>query len=264
MRIIILLLFILPFSSDSKSQTYPDSLKKYCYYFYAQTNDCRNMGGEIQCRIVSSTGFLVKKGRALYLVSAAHSLFDLQHEGQLPLPYQYPTTFYLRLYKNNSNTPDTIPINLSQFKPAKNYFYTHSDVFWVKIKSPISKYQIHTINHFLATEKNDYIDIKDAVMFGFPQLPIFDPNRDALRMTFNPANYLDSINITENKTESQAAIKPISGDGDKGYSGAPLFLKLSNSKIIFGGLCIAENNGKVIFVRPSFVFKEAPFTTKQF
>ena len=121
-----------------------------------------------------------------------------------------------------------------------------------------------TINHFLAKRKNDYTDIKNAVMFGFPQIQIFDPNRDAVKMTFNPADYLDSVNITENKTESQAAIQPISGNGDKGYSGAPLFLKLSNSKIIFGGLCIAENSGKVIFVRPSFVFKEAPFTTKQF
>jgi len=241
-----------------------DELSKYSYYFYAQTKDCRIIDRQIKCRMVGSTGFLVKDGKDLYLVSAAHSLFDLQHKGEPPLTYEYPKLFYLRLYKKKSNLPDTIPIDLSKLRPTDNYFYNHSDVFWIKINTPVDKYQIHTINHLLSKKKSEYTKIKETVMFGFPQLPSFDQNRHAIEMTFSPSNYLDSVNITENKTESQAALIPISGYGDKGYSGSPLFLKLSNSKIVFGGLCIAENNGRIIFVRPKFVFKEAPFTTKLF
>jgi hypothetical protein len=232
-------------------------LDKYSYYFYNYT-DCKIVNNQKICRVIGATGFLIKKGNNLYLVSAAHSFFDLQHEGQEPLKYDYPRQFNLRVYPKNSNVPETITVDVSKQHPPTNYFYSHPDVYFVKIDIP-KKYQVYSVEETFTKRSKDYEKTKEGIMFGYPETGAFNINRPPDSAIFETSTYLDSVNIVEYKTENQAALKQTSGTAiTKGFSGAPMFLLLPNSKIIFGGVCIATNSMKTIFIRPSFVLSEMP------
>lgn len=73
-------------------------------------------------------------------------------------------------------------------------------------------------------------------MYGYPQKSGVDPCN---RVVLNTDTYSTPVHPMQNPTESDAALwveNVLHGIGD---TGAPLFLKLLNSKIIFGGICIA-------------------------
>jgi hypothetical protein len=234
-----------------------NSLSKYSYFFYGFTDECKVINVVYLCRTITGTGFLVRINGSIYLLSAAHSFFDLKHFGEEPKKYTYPTKFYLRLYRENSHNPDTISFDVSRLHPPEDYFYNHADVFWFKINIP-DKYQIYSIENLLTENPKDFKKSKKGIMYGYPHIDTFDFSRQPIKSTFDASTYLDSISMTENKNESDPGLKQLDGYAAEGNSGSPLFLILNNSKIIFGGLCIAINDNKVIFVRPKDVIKEMP------
>jgi hypothetical protein len=251
MRYCILLLVLL---TQSKHED-ENSLAKYSYYFYGFTDECKYFGNDKKCRVIGATGFLLKKNENLYLVTAAHSLFNLQHENQEPLKYKYPTKFFLKLNLKGSNAPMSFPFDVSLQHPPNNYFSNHSDVYCFKIDIP-DKYQVYSIESLI--DEKHYHNALKGVMYGYPDIGIFNLDMEPSKATFDVSTYLRTLNITENKEESQAGLKQLSGDAGKGDSGAPLFLILNSSNVVFGGMCIASHNDEVIFVRPNNILKELP------
>jgi hypothetical protein len=234
-----------------------DSLAKYSYYVFAFTTDCKYVNGVKICRMVRYTAFIVQKNNKIYLVSAAHSFFDLQHKGQKPLSYIYPTHFQLRLYNKTTHLPETIDIDVSNKRPASNYFYSNPDVYAFEVNIP-EKYEINSVEKFFTNNPNDFQKPIRGVSFGYPEFLNHSLSEAPIKCILNTSTYLDLFSATENINESDAALQPIECQAGVGDSGSPLFLILSNSKIIFGGLCIAENEGYVIFVRPKDVMNKLP------
>jgi hypothetical protein len=247
----LLLLFIISFEV-CKPQ---DSLSKYSYFFYGFTNQCKTINGQLKCRVVKSSCFLVKKENKIYLVSAAHSFFNLNHAGQALPTYIYPTRFYLRVFTKITGLPDTLAFNVPP-KPADDYFLNNVDAFAIEINIP-NKYIINTIEKFFPKIGRSFKKPIGAVMYGYlDKQGVDDLNQPVIKCTLSPETYFDSISITENKSESDAGLVKLGGEAGAGNSGSPLFLILANSKIIFGGLCMATNNGKIVFVRPKDVIKK--------
>jgi len=235
-----------------------DSLSKYSYFFFGYTDQCKVINGQPKCRVVKSTCFLVRKANKLYLVSAAHSLFNLNHTGQTPPPYIYPTRFYLRVFTKGNHLADTLPFNVPP-KPASDYFLHNVDAYAIEIKIP-NRYIINTVDKFFfKISDNSFRKSIEAVMYGYlDKQGVENLQQPAMKCTFNPNSYWDSISITENQGESDAGLVKLEGEAEAGNSGSPLFLISGKAKIIFGGLCFATNNGKVFFIRPADVLKKIP------
>ena len=82
-----------------------DSLSKYSYFLYAPTKEIGiNPAGEKQNKSKIATVFFIRKHNKLYLFSAAHSILGLDYKNRFE--DNLPDTFYLRLYKPNSDEND--------------------------------------------------------------------------------------------------------------------------------------------------------------
>jgi hypothetical protein len=191
------------------------------------------------------------KGKT-YLVSAAHSLLGIHHANEPNPRLKKPTVFHLFMNKVHSKIVERIPIDLagSILDVDSSYFTYNPDFYCVPVTIP-SGYEIHTINSFFSKNGTNYDKAVRAIMYGYPENSDLDTCNGVLLQT---DTYLQPVHPVENLSESDISLHVIDGVYGKGDSGAPLFLQLNNSKIIFGGIYIAAYDQHVIFIRPEWLF----------
>ena len=252
-RIIKILLFsFLLQSLTLYAQDQDDTLKKYSYLIKAMIPDSvKVVNGVTYSKWMQCTGFLITEKGKIYLVSAAHSLLGVR-DGFEP-PAKHPTVFYLFVKKLNSEERVMVEIDLTGRIPKSDssYFKTNPDFYCVQLDIP-PIYELNTINSFFSKDSTDYDKAYIALMYGYPEKSYVDScNRVVLKMD----NYFTPVHPEDNPTESDAALRAIDGLHGSGDSGAPLFLKLGNSKVIFGGICVATFKDNIIFIRPELLYR---------
>jgi hypothetical protein len=225
-----------------------DSLSKYSYFLFAPTKEIEiNSIGQKQNKSKIATVFFIRKNNNLYLFSAAHSILGLDYNNKFE--DNFPDTFYLRLYKPNSNEMFDLkfsPKKLIAIDADATYYKTHYDIIYFPMTLPA--FDIKSIENFIS--ENELIQeeiIEEAVVYGFAA-------KDGGDITKSVIEYktMTKVNLHGNSTVYNSFLIK-NGQPTYGFSGSPLFVKTKDSKIIFEGLAVAGTDKVLTFVPPQIV-----------
>lgn len=225
-----------------------DSLSKYSYFLFAPTKDIGiNEAGQKQNKSKMATVFFIRKNKRLYLVSAAHSILGLDYNNKFEK--DFPDTFYLRLYKQNSTEMFDLKFSVTQLKSGidTNFYKSHYDIIFYQMNLP--EFDVKSIENFIDIGDTLYNKIVEAAVYGFA-------SSDGGDLTKSTIDYrsLTKINLNSNfNFYNSFSIK--SGKPSNGFSGSPLFLKTADSRIIFGGVSVAGNDKVLTFVPPKTIIE---------
>lgn len=243
--------------SVSSNDTFTDSLKHYSYLLalcVPKGNSC-NLSG-------MSTGFFIKDGKTIYLVSAYHVFTQTNTTSDKP-------SFFIhrRMLVRLGNQKDNLFINLETVKNwgKKISLYNTPDIYFYKTDINPDSVKVFSIENILTTNRNTKHTEKQVLSYGYLNKATDTTNIYTYPALIykgqiaNPADY-SSVSYFKNIDSLYLVSKPKTFDGT---SGSPVFLKYSkgNNKstkewIEFAGIMVATDsttNCTVILKKEYFI-----------
>lgn len=244
-----------------------DSLWRYCYLMDGPYNHKKFE--------ITANCFFFRKNKNLYLVSTYGSMtswnpWDTSATGYQAMPF--PDTFYIRLFSKSTHACTYIPIDISKIKKESKRIrgYSEPDVYFLKIVDTTieTKYEINTINKFLAFDRSKYQKPYQVIIVGSPMSAFKRPQDYCqaqaeinfsdvmgpyeLNLFYRGIGHADSVNYD------------ISSPMDDTYWGSPIFFKELMPEVdrfrqilIFGGIYTGPQVNKTagMAVRPEQIIR---------
>jgi hypothetical protein len=253
-------------SSLLNNSTDNDSLARYSYQLWGSI-PLSNSGKHM---IIVGTGFFVRDGDRISIVTAAHVLNGtyIEKDRKLKRPI-FPDTMFIRVF-DDSGTVDSIPLNIKSIKDSTSpyFYYERPDIIVLPVHVP-AKFHINSVERFMKRiGDKGYDSAEEISMYGYSNV---------FRERMGPQDRLRSHPFRRNLKLAQSyensQLIPETGFSDTMYislnfpstitvgsgdSGSPIFFKIGN-EIVFGAVCQGgreDGTPPLRCLRAKFVYRE--------